>query len=327
MNAPPPGPSRAPLAAGRWHFQHGPIDLLIEAHGRPDAVQRGHVDAWARFQDILQELVDELPALRQPICEHCPVTGVVAVRMWQACHPHRRPFITAMAAVAGSVAQELLRCYQRDGVERAWVNNGGDIALHLSPGSRVTVGVCSDLRRFDPAVGRVDCELRFELAASLPVRGVATSGWRGRSLSLGIADSVTVLAADAAQADAAATVIANAVNVADDRIQRARADSLRDDSDLGALEATIDVPALPPEQVRRALERGAQCARTLRQRGLIHGAVLVCQRQLAQVLPDADTARLTRTPAPAPHGSVFAYPARSVGGPGQHRDAAARSDP
>ena len=41
-----------------------------------------------------------------------------------------------------------------------------------------------------------------------PVRGVATSGWRGRSHSLGIADSVTVLAATAAMADAAATVIA-----------------------------------------------------------------------------------------------------------------------
>ena len=38
----------------------------------------------------------------------------------------------------------------------------------------------------------------FAVDASLPVRGVATSGWRGRSHSLGIADSVTVLARTAA---------------------------------------------------------------------------------------------------------------------------------
>ena len=45
------------------------------------------------------------------------------------------------------------------------------------------------------------------------MRGIATSGWRGRSFSLGIADAVTVLAATAAEADAAATVIANAVDL------------------------------------------------------------------------------------------------------------------
>ena len=35
----------------------------------------------------------------------------------------------------------------------------------------------------------------------MPHRGVATSGWRGRSHSLGIADSVTVVARNAAAAD------------------------------------------------------------------------------------------------------------------------------
>ena len=45
------------------------------------------------------------------------------------------------------------------------------------------------------------------------MRGVATSGWRGRSFSLGIADAVTVLARTGAAADAAATIIANAVDL------------------------------------------------------------------------------------------------------------------
>jgi ApbE superfamily uncharacterized protein (UPF0280 family) len=55
-----------------------------------------------------------------------------------------------------------------------------------------------------------------------PVRGLATSGWGGRSFSLGIADSVTVLARCAAAADAAATVVANAVDAEHPAIERRR---------------------------------------------------------------------------------------------------------
>ena len=41
-------------------------------------------------------------------------------------------FITPMAAVAGAVAEEVLGAMMRAAeLERAYVNNGGDIALHL----------------------------------------------------------------------------------------------------------------------------------------------------------------------------------------------------
>src|SRR5206468_10747238 len=139
-------------------------------------------------------------------------------------------FIAPRAAVAGAVAQELIACYERDGVRRAWVNNGGDIALHLAPEEALRVGLFADLARLNPAQVRVDGH--FEVRADMPVRGIATSGWRGRSYSLGIADSVTVLARTAARADAAATMIANAVDVVDARIRRAPANQLKDDSDL-----------------------------------------------------------------------------------------------
>jgi ApbE superfamily uncharacterized protein (UPF0280 family) len=151
--------------------------------------------------------------------------------MWDACAAFSPTFITPMAAVAGSVAQELIAFYERPGIERAWINNGGDIALHLAPGQSARVGVFADLARFDlrEHIARdiardnagggaiLTTDGQFELHADQPVRGVATSGWRGRSFSLGIADSVTVLAPTAAQADAAATVIANAVDVDDAR--------------------------------------------------------------------------------------------------------------
>ena len=113
----------------------------------------------------------------------------------------------------------------------------------------------------------------------MPVRGVATSGWRGRSQSLGIADSVTVLARTAAQADAAATIVANAVDVADARIVRRPAWQVRDDSDLGAIPVTVDVPALPEELVRQALHQGLQKAQELQSSGLLWFALLACQGQ------------------------------------------------
>jgi len=267
------------LPGQRWHFQHGPIDIVIGAEGEPRALDEAHEAAWLRFTTVLDELVAELPQLREPIAGSCPLQGVVARRMWQACHPYCGGFITPMAAVAGAVAQELIAYYERPGVNRAWVNNGGDIALHLAPGESVRVGLFADLARFDASKSTqaLRTDGGFSVHSSLPVRGIATSGWRGRSFSLGIADSVTVLARTAARADAAATIIANAVNVADDRIQRRPARELKDDSDLGDLAVTVDVPALGEATAQQALRAGLLRARQLQAADLIWSAVLVCQ--------------------------------------------------
>jgi len=270
-------------ALPRWHFQHGPIDLVITAEGDTAAVAAAHEAAWGRFEAVLPELVAELRALRRPIAGPCPLQGVIARRMWWACHPFHAQFITPMAAVAGAVAQELIALYARDGVHRAWVNNGGDIALHLAPGASVRVGLFADLARFNPNAASLRSDADFVVDSTMPVRGIATSGWRGRSFSLGIADSVTVLARSAAQADAAATVIANAVNVQDARIERRPANQIKDDTDLGDIEVTVNVPPLEPALVERALLAGQRRARELQRAGLIHAAMLVCQDRFASV--------------------------------------------
>ena len=59
----------------------------------------------------------------------------------------------------------------------------------------------------------LDYEGSITIDAATDVRGIATSGQGGRSLSRGIATSVTVLAHNAAAADVAATLIANAVDL------------------------------------------------------------------------------------------------------------------
>lgn len=282
--------TRTRLDAQRWHWQHGPIDIVAQADGDAAAVAAAHEAAWARFQTVLTELVAELPRLRQPVQARgdAPCGGLqgpVAQRMWSACAPFAPAFITPMAAVAGSVAQELITHYQRPGIRRAWLNNGGDIALHLAPGERLRTGVVRDPGQHLFGDGPAGLDGRFDVRAEDPVRGVATSGWRGRSLSLGVADSVTVLAASASQADAAATMIANAVNVEHPGIVRRPACELRDDSDLGERLVTVQVPPLPEPLERQALARGAALAQRLQERGLIWAAVLMCQDARLLVQP------------------------------------------
>jgi ApbE superfamily uncharacterized protein (UPF0280 family) len=265
------------LPGTRWRFRHGPIDLVIGADGEAPAVAEALEQAWLRFRGVLTELAGELALLRRPVQEAGGLRGPVARRMLAACWPHRCVFVTPMAAVAGAVADEIIEAFRaHSGVSRAYVNNGGDIALHLAEGQRYRIGLFADLGRIERCERwRLDGD--FELPSTVPVRGVATSGWRGRSFSLGIADSVTVLAASAAQADAAATLIANAVDIDDAAVVRRPASELRDDTDLGARLVTVEVGTLSGERVRAALDAGAAAARGMLDSGLIWAATLWLQ--------------------------------------------------
>ena len=270
---------RRPLDARRWHFQHGPIDLVVEVFGPDASAADARERGWRRFATVLEELVVELPLLRCPVEETTGVHGAVAKRMVAACLPYRGVFITPMAAVAGAVADEVLAAMMNGGraIRKAYVNNGGDIALALAPGEAFRIGVIADIDRATRHGHRIPLDGEFEVAAALPVRGVATSGWRGRSWSLGVADSVTVLAAGGAAADAAATMIANAVDVDHSAIERRRGCDVDDDSDLGERLVTVAVGALPEDAIETALASGFARARDLVDAGLIWGAVLALQ--------------------------------------------------
>ena len=263
-------PHRRLLPDGRrLHLQHGPIDLVIEAFGSPGEVARAYGQAEACFADLLATLVRELATLRQPIGDPRPaLSGPVARRMVDAVWPYRAVFITPMAAVAGAVADEVLAALVagRDLV-KAYVNDGGDIAFYLTQGERFAAGMVADLEA--PAIDGI-----ATITDAMPVRGLATSGRGGRSFSLGIADAVTVLARDGASADAAATVIANRVDLDHPAVQRRPASSLRDDSDLGDIPVTVAVGPLAPAEVAAALASGAAEAERIRKAGLIVAAAL-----------------------------------------------------
>ncbi len=265
----PPQQSRLP--DGRLHLHDGPIDLIIGASGDALAIKAAYAAAWRRFATILDELCAELPLLRAQARPAGPrPSSVVGRRMAAAVAPLCvGRFITPMAAVAGAVAEEVLAAMTAAApLRRAYVNNGGDIALYLVGGESFAIGMVDRPDR-PSLIGSAT------ISAHDAVRGVATSGWRGRSFSLGIADAVTVLAGSAAQADAAATLVANAVDLpGHPAVRRVPAISRDPQSDLGDRLVTVEVGPLAQEEVDGALERGLDEADRLRRTGALEGAAL-----------------------------------------------------
>ena len=264
-------PQQRRLADGRLHLHDGPIDLIIKAFGETHAVEAAYAAAQRRFVTILDELCAELPLLRADLSGGGPAPqGLVARRMAAAVAPFRaRRFVTPMAAVAGAVAEEILEAITSGRrLARAYVNDGGDIALYLGPGETFSIGM----------VDRPDRPILFgraTIGAADGVRGVATSGWRGRSFSLGVADAVTVLADSAPLADAAATLIANAVDIpSHPAIERAAARDIDPQSDLGERRVTVALGSLRHEEIDRALAAGAAEAELWQGLGLIDAAAL-----------------------------------------------------
>jgi len=258
----------------RLHLHDGPIDLIVEAFGPAPAVESAYRAASDRFVTVLDELCGELSLLRQACIPGSQwPRGSVARRMMAVVMPYATAhFITPMAAVAGAVAEEILAAMVSAApLSRAYVNNGGDIALHLGPNEKFVVGM---VERPD----RPSLLGTTTLPSTDPVRGIATSGWRGRSFSLGIADAVTVLSDRAAASDAAATILANSVDLpGHPAVVRVPACELAPDSDLGDRLVTQAVGDLTTAEVDHALQAGEREANVLLRLGLIRSAVLCLQ--------------------------------------------------
>ena len=282
------------LPDGRLHLHHGPIDLIITAEGSGREV--AYRAATSRFAGLLEELVAELPELRRPWREDRAFAGPVARAMEAATRSFLPQFITPMAAVAGAVADEILAVMvEAAPLKRAIVNNGGDIALSLGTSESATFAIAG-------LPGS-----RITIHHDDPWRGLATSGWRGRSHSFGIADHVTVLARTAAQADAAATMIANAVDLPGHRaVTRMPAHTLSPDSDLGDRLVTTGVGLLTARETDTALAAGLDRAERFIERGLCGAALLALNGEtrhagpaLALIGPAAPSPFLNPT-APSP---------------------------
>ncbi len=258
-------PQAMELPGNRLHLHHGPIDLIVGGEGA--GLEEAYRKAAKRFQSILSELVSELDGLRMQ-AGAATFNGTTARRMDTACSLFiDEGFVTPMAAVAGAVADEILAATLDETADLAklFVNNGGDIAFHLTPGT---------------AVQAITSEGHITIEYDDAARGIATSGWRGRSMSLGIADAVTILADCAATADVAATMIANAIDLpGHPAIIREPASTREVAHELGDRLVTKEVGPLNEEETAQALDGGAEVAQRALDRGVILGAQLALNGQ------------------------------------------------
>ncbi len=256
-------------------LRHGPIDCLVRTWGRADEAEAACRQAEAALPAILPELVAELPHLRAMLPTP-PPRGGIARAMHAACAPYADRLITPMAAVAGAVADHLLRALTSGRtLDRAFVNNGGDIAVHLAQGEMLRIGLIADL-----AAPGLDGTVTIDRSRGVATSGRACKGQGGRSFSFGIADAVTVIASSAAEADAAATVIANAVDLpGHPAIRRRAASSIDPESDLGDRAITWDVGLLAGDEIAAALDAGQRVADALVSEGRIDGAAIMLRGQ------------------------------------------------
>ncbi|MGV7927384.1 MAG: UPF0280 family protein [Spirochaetota bacterium] len=176
-----------------------------------------YVRADKDYTGVIDRVVTEArDALRGHIAgQECFLSSFDPVPRMEAGHPVIAAMYRAseaagvgpMAAVAGAIAEHAGRAIL-DSSGEVLVENGGDIWLAVR--DAVTLAVYAGASRFSGALG-------IRMAPERTPAGVCTSSGRvGHSFSFGKADAVTIIATDAALADAVATGAANLVHGEDD---------------------------------------------------------------------------------------------------------------
>ncbi|MTR32853.1 hypothetical protein GMD62_10915 [Pseudoflavonifractor sp. BIOML-A14] len=264
------------LGPGQVFFDYGPVSMVVTALG-----SGGEGDtqlcrsAFPVIDDILRELGPAVPVLRRYPAQVDPdeLSGTARV-MAEAVLATGDPWLTPMAAVAGSVSDAVADSLQSRGAVKVTANNGGDIALRLAPGQSLGLGVLYDLEK-----GGVDRVVR--LTPEKGVGGVATSGLGGRSRTTGIASGVTVFSARCAQADALATLLADRSIIDSPAVHTCRAGELDPDSDIADLTVVTGVDPLTEEEKAKALSQVMAEAELQYERGGLIACIATVQGRTA----------------------------------------------
>ena len=246
----------------------GPMRLVIRAWNKDQPQTKLARRAAKESILYLERIARFRPLLSRPLPEIVELPeDELALRMITSARAIGDHDLTPMAAVAGTIADAVADWLFERGTTRAIVNNGGDIAIRLAQGEAATVGVRPQVN--SPHISHV-----MRLEGSPSTWGVTTSGVGGRSFTRGIASAVTVLAANASAADAAATAVANACFVEDKGIIQMPAEKMDPSSDLAGINVTTAVGSLSSENILIALDSARQKAEYLFQENLITGAFI-----------------------------------------------------
>jgi len=246
----------------------GPMRLVIRAWNKKQPQTKLARRAAEESISYLERIARCRPLLSRPIPDIEDLPGdELALGMINSTRAIGDHDLTPMAAVAGTIADAVANWLFEREATRVIVDNGGDIAVRLAKGESVTVGV-------RPRVTSWHISHVINLDSDHSAWGVTTSGVGGRSLTRGIASAVTVLSTRASVADAAATAIANACFVKDDRIIQQPAAKMDPISDLKDIPVTTEVGPLSSEKVLAAIKSARQKAEDLSDKGIILGAFI-----------------------------------------------------
>lgn len=271
------------IRSGLVLVDFGPVTMTLEAYR--DAVPSS-CDALAgaeKVVSVFDDLVSHYDIIRSFIKDAQKINQVPSIvsKMISSVSMLGENDFTPMASVAGSVADAAADAMMQNGADYSIANNGGDIAFRTLRKRDIRVGLISDIQ-----TGKITHKLKIN--SDSEIRGIATSGLGGRSLTRGVASSVTALAHSASYADAAATSIANACFCIDPAVERCFAEELDYDTDIKGLLVTRSVGNLRRESIQEALRNGAKRANELVSVGLIIGAVIFVSGESLCVGSDKD---------------------------------------
>jgi uncharacterized protein len=279
---------------GRAEFSYGPTSMRILARlrGRPHPL--GVEAAAAAACECLESLVPFrntaallIGRLRREkglsaVPQHFPAVLRLMIRAAEATGEDA---MTPLAAVAGAIAQQALAAALAAGAGTVVVENGGDVAVSVEAGDTIRLGVARGIH--DRSLERVAL-----LSHGDGIGGVCTSGLGGRSFTLGLADAAVAFGADAAGADACATLLANSTFMDVPAVERSPAESLDPDTDIPGFMVVTHVGALSSSEITKALGQAEERAQGFVRAGLLKGAVVAVQGR-AVVVPDEFAAIFT----------------------------------
>jgi ApbE superfamily uncharacterized protein (UPF0280 family) len=263
------------LQGGAVMAECGPMKLVISAFvgkvPQPEMAKRAAEESFkflervARLRILLGKRYIEVPE---------NLEDSLAVKMIRSVSNVGDEDLTPMAAVAGTIGDAVADFLINRGMTKVVVDNGGDVAVRLLGDASVTVGI-------RPDIATQEISNVIALDSQSPSWGVTTSGLGGRSLTRGIASAATVIARNASLADAAATAIANASFVEDERVIQRPAEEIDPETDIKGLPVTINVKPLSEETKTMGVSRAMERAKELIKKDIIFGAYVAVQGKVA----------------------------------------------
>ncbi|MCX8021755.1 MAG: hypothetical protein N2745_03185 [Syntrophorhabdaceae bacterium] len=260
------------------YIEVGPVGMSIDAkrYGVPFEFERKRVEGI--LNSILGDLAESLPVLKQRAHRIINTKGLpeIPCKMVEAVKIVDEKTLTPMAAVAGAVADGLKERLKEDGIDFIAINNGGDISIFNGSKKAIRVGLI-EIKRGNPSPFILKIEGFKDV-------GIATSGFGGKSFTLGLADMATVIAKTGAIADAAATFICNMTNVGSTRVLRKRAIEIDPITDIPDDFVTVEIGSLTDKEKEEALRNGLSWAERLKTYGVIYDAIIILDNSMVTTI-------------------------------------------